>query len=368
MGKKLTIGEVEKFVKKNSECELLSTEYTNNSTKMKFRCRCGNEFETTFNDFKQQNKRQCNQCSNKKRAKKLNYTTEEFKKEVYTLVENEYSVLGEYTKSRNKILMKHDECGHEWYVAPYSFKAGTRCPKCFGNSKKNTEQFKQKIKEKHGKEYTVLDEYINSQTPTLVKHNTCGYEWYATPNNLLQGHNCPKCAGNIKKTQKQFGKEVYALEGNEYIFLENYINNNTLITVRHNKCGNEYKTTPSDFLRGRRCPKCNESKGEKRISVCLDKNNINYISEYKIDKCKNIRPLPFDFAIFDNKNNLKYLIEYDGELHYKKGRWNEGKSKLLQIKKTEKIKNEYCKKHNIKLIRIPYWEFDNIEKILNTLI
>ena len=32
---------------------------------------------------------------------------------------------------------------------------------------------------------------------------------------------------------------------------------------------------------------------------------------------------------------------------------------------TEERKTQYCKENNIKLIRIPYWEFDNIEEILN---
>ena len=28
------------------------------------------------------------------------------------------------------------------------------------------------------------------------------------------------------------------------------------------------------------------------------------------------------------------------------------------------IKTQYCNDNNIKLIRIPYWEYDNIEKII----
>ena len=36
--------------------------------------------------------------------------------------------------------------------------------------------------------------------------------------------------------------------------------------------------------------------------------------------------------------------------------------------KRDGIKNNYCKNNNIPLLRIPYWEFNNIEKILeNTL-
>ena len=40
-------------------------------------------------------------------------------------------------------------------------------------------------------------------------------------------------------------------------------------------------------------------------------------------------------------------------------------SKVATDEIRDTIKNDYCKKNNINLIRIPYWEFDNIEKILN---
>ena len=36
--------------------------------------------------------------------------------------------------------------------------------------------------------------------------------------------------------------------------------------------------------------------------------------------------------------------------------------------KRDKIKNEYCLNNNINIIRIPYWEFKNIENTLNQLI
>lgn len=57
---------VSDFVKNsNSGCELVSTEkdYINGSTKLIFKCGCGKEFKTTFNAFKNDNKRRCNQCS-----------------------------------------------------------------------------------------------------------------------------------------------------------------------------------------------------------------------------------------------------------------------------------------------------------------
>ena len=54
--------------------------------------------------------------------------------------------------------------------------------------------------------------------------------------------------------------------------------------------------------------------------------------------------------------------EYDGEFHYRK-MYEKDSFDILQIH--DKRKDEYTKKHEWKLIRIPYWEFDNIENILN---
>ena len=42
-----------------------------------------------------------------------------------------------------------------------------------------------------------------------------------------------------------------------------------------------------------------------------------------------------------------------------------GDDALRNTKCRDEIKTQYCKENNIKLIRIPYWEFDNIEEILN---
>ena len=39
-------------------------------------------------------------------------------------------------------------------------------------------------------------------------------------------------------------------------------------------------------------------------------------------------------------------------------------SKLKNTQNVDNIKSQYCKDNNIKLIIIPYFEFDNIEKIL----
>lgn len=58
-------------------------------------------------------------------------------------------------------------------------------------------------------------------------------------------------------------------------------------------------------------------------------------------------------------------IEYDGEQHFLKGCFGDTNGQvLLETQKRDNIKTQYCLDNNIKLVRIPYWEFNNIENIL----
>jgi hypothetical protein len=92
---------------------------------------------------------------------------------------------------------------------------------------------------------------------------------------------------------------------------------------------------------------------------------IGYIPEATFSNCQNERELPFDFY-------LPYHItcmEYQGEQHFfpidfagKGKEWAKSEFKKNQIR--DQIKRDFCLQNNIKLIEIPYWEFNNIEKIL----
>lgn len=97
--------------------------------------------------------------------------------------------------------------------------------------------------------------------------------------------------------------------------------------------------------------------GEFRIEELLKNLLIDYKKEYRIQDCKDKLPLPFDFAIFENKK-LIALIEYQGNIHFTYGNgWNTKESFIIR-KEHEKIKREYCKKNNIKLIEITYKEYN----------
>lgn len=73
-----------------------------------------------------------------------------------------------------------------------------------------------------------------------------------------------------RKTDTQFKQEVFDLVGDEYTFLEPYVNKRTKIRVKHNKCGSIYKIAPGSFLMGKRCSHCKG--GVKKTDAQFKKN------------------------------------------------------------------------------------------------
>lgn len=332
--------------------------YINSYTKILIKHnKCGYEWKIKPNSFL--NDKRCPKCS-----QKLHYTTESFKEKVYELTKNEYEVLGNYKNNYTKILIKHNKCDYEWYVTPHSFLSGHRCPKCAGLLFYTTESFKEKVKELSNDTYEVLGEYINNKTKIKIRHKICSYIWDVSPGQFLHKLCCPKCAKNIKRTTEQFKQEVYNLVGNEYEVLGEYKNRHKKILIKHNYCNHIYEVQPNHFLHGRRCPICSKnSKGEFKIKKYLTENNFDFKEEYTFNDCKNKMPLQFDFIVYLN-NNKFILIEFDGLHHYEPIERFGGVKTLEYTQQNDQIKNDYCKQNNIPLLRIPYWEYNNIEQIL----
>lgn len=110
------------------------------------------------------------------------------------------------------------------------------------------------------------------------------------------------------------------------------------------------------------CGCLRSSYGELMIEKILKENNLLYQKEYSFQDLlsENNIPLRFDFAIFNSNNSLKCLIEYDGEQHFLNKTDKIWADTLEKRQARDNIKNNYCKKHNIPLYRIPYWEKNNI--------
>lgn len=161
-----------------------------------------------------------------------------------------------------------------------------------------------------------------------------------------------------KKNHDDFVEELSKIT-NDFEVLDKYVDAKTHLRFKCKKCGNICYKTPDNILnKFRGCSVCNESKGERKIRKWLEDNNINFESQYRFEDCKNIRPLPFDFYL----PQYNCCIEYDGEQHYKEVKIF--RRPLEEIQKNDKIKTDYCAKHNIKLIRIPYIKLNEVEQIL----
>lgn len=177
---------------------------------------------------------------------------------------------------------------------------------------------------------------------------------------------CYICSGkNHYKTKETLQQEVDAIYPNQYKIIGDYINARTPIEVCNLECGHVYNISPDNLLRGKGCPKCwiGHSSYMKIVEDYLDKHNIRYESEKRFENCINIRQLPFDYYLED----FNICIEVDGEFHYIPHWHNDSKHdddfENTQIR--DAIKTKYCKDNGIKLIRLPYFEKDNFENILD---
>lgn len=354
----------------NSGCLLLSEEYKGTHEQLLIKCKCGDEFYTPFVSFKHSNKMQCNKCSLEivSRKNKLSYV--EVKHFIEVVSGSGCELLSNNYKNNRQILLLKCACGNEFCATfnQFSDRNKQTCNDCSESRRiklqtKTHDEFIEEVNLLVGDEYTFLEKYTKAKSPLLCRHNKCKYEYKITPNAFLRGRRCPQCFKNHKKTTDIFKKEIFELIGDEYTVLGEYVDTKTKILMLHNLCGYTYNVAPNKFLTGRRCPQCGESKGEQEIKKHLKDKNITLLQEYTFNDLIGVGGgmLRFDFAIFNKDNNLDALIEYDGIFHYEK-QYDDDGFETIQIH--DKRKNKYCKDNNIPLLRIPYWDFDNIDKIL----
>ena len=186
-----------------------------------------------------------------------------------------------------------------------------------------------------------------------------------------------KCVCDCKKQSEVFATKT-DLESNhttscgcarQKYSIGDIINNREIInfTNKNNRfyykckcllCGNIYEALVNTLDKTISCG-CQKSIGEYNIIQCLKNNNISFIREYKFPNSL----LRFDFAILDNQSKITQLIEFDGEQHYEQNVKNTGWNTYQKYQYTlqnDLLKNKIAKDNNIPLVRIPYWERDNI--------
>jgi len=311
MSKKLTLEEVKNYCLSVGS-DFLSNKYETVDHRYVFKCIiCNKEFTTTYTKFKQRKKHKCNECS--------------------VGIQWNIDSAREYIKSKNCELLSS-----EYKNNCSKLKIRCSCGNCFE---------------------TTLQIFISNKK-----------------------HHCKLCGLDIKrkkfaKTTKQFKIEIKELDDN-FEVLGDYYNAKTKIKMLYKPKNKIIEITPSDFVNNGKRGYCyGSSNAEKIIELFLICNNISFKRQYEFKDLKYIKPLRFDFGITNNDDNsLKYLIEYDGENHYMPVKYSSSlkDDEILEnyekIKLRDNLKNEYCKKNNILLYRIPYWCLKDINKILKDIV
>lgn len=260
----------------------------------------------------------------------------------------------------------------EFNQLPYNHLMGKGCSKC-GIEKnrilnvKSKEDFIIESSNKHNNKYNYSNvEYINDSIKVEIICNNHG-KFLQSPNKHLRGEGCKKC-GKIKSSEtfknkysSIFLQKNIEIHNNKYDYsMVKYINSYTKIEIICKIHGSFFQI-PYNHSIGNGCPKCNHSHGERKIESYLLNSDIKYECQKKFEDCININRLSFDFWV-ENKN---LLIEFDGEQHTKPlGYQNGGIKKLNYTIKCDNIKNDYCFKNKINLLRISYLDIDNINNIL----
>lgn len=153
---------------------------------------------------------------------------------------------------------------------------------------------------------------------------------------------------------------------------ENYVAPSGQTQVRYDcqcDCGNTITVMATSLIQGlvNSCG-CLRSMGEKVVEDYLRKQKINFQREYRFEECRDKRPLPFDFCIFDKQQNLKFLIEINGKQHYQPiitDNPEDGYKAFEKQQQHDFIKKTFCQQNNYDLLIIPYYNLNKFTDIIN---
>lgn len=353
-------------------------------------CSCGKSFKRTFNHIKTRNSLNCG-CTryNEQEKKYIKEVEEEGNYEyIRSFRKNEIMSNG---KMANQIYfkLKHKYCGEICFIPRGRFlRRNFKCPHCCNKYENSFAYYiQQELKEPLNKYWdweknTVNPYLIYKKENIKVWFKCCNDEinplnglkkmdyhgsHYKLLGSFASGHRCPYCAMKESRFVKLYDSFGYAYfdrilnwhSDNEISIFSIAPKSSKKYKFICHECGCEWFTSPQSVSNGKWCPTCNTSKGEKRVMDYLILKNIpfvydkEYFDDLLSDKGYKLRP---DFIL----PNLRVWIEYDGGFHYENLDGN-----LATTQKHDKRKNEYAKLHGYKMIRIPYWEFNNIEEILD---
>lgn len=190
---------------------LLISDYTKNTANITIKhITCNNTFESSLVNLRK-TKKKCPYCNNEKFGKMNNKI---FLQRVNLQYGDEFIILSEYKGIHEKVLVQH-KCGYIWKITPNNLLNRKRsCPKCKGVLKKDTNAFKKEIYFLEKDNYTLLSEYTGCRKKVEILCNKCNNSWYIKPNDFLRGKRCPYCNLHKNQSSSESLIESYLLKNN----------------------------------------------------------------------------------------------------------------------------------------------------------
>lgn len=262
---------------------------------------------------------------------------------------------------------------HEPFWAKWSHIAndGSKCKMCYYEENGKQDWTKEKailFFKEHGYKMVNEDDYISSHT-LLYCYDKLNFIYKISVHTLLQGQTSYSIfRGNAYSLHNL--KRYCELYRPDYeVLSKEYIGYNKEHTFYYKGLGlpegepREFKMTVSKFVASNcKHPRLSKSNMETVCEHLLQKYNVPFKEQKTFPDCIYKKRLKFDFYI--ELNNERICIETDGEQHDRPVEYFGGQKTFELQKFKDKIKDDYCKNNNIRLIRIPASKFKNIEQIL----
>lgn len=343
-----------KAYENNGEC--LSNSYVKATDHYKWKCHDPNHpiFEMTW--AAAQKDRWCRLCGREKSAAKKRTSIialQRLAKEKWdgSLLSTTYKINNEKLEWR---------CSNQdhpsFWMSWDSVSRGRWCQECSKDKQRiPTSSMEEKAKERNGK---LLSRYCKDEVTYGVWscENQEHPPFHARWNVVRKGIWCKKCSGNCPEEAKKRLESIVAEKGGKVI--DTYINAHTLIRVKCQK-GHVWEVSPNAITNvGNWCPTCKNSRGEVAVGKYLTECNIPFTRQFKHPSLPDLR---YDF--FFEYDNRKYLLEFDGEQHFKEDPtfFHRGEGKFDHQQNLDRLKTYIAIATGYCIIRIDYTQINTIK-------
>lgn len=253
------------------------------------------------------------------------------------------------------------DCGNQDdVIVSADYLKRSKCPSCGCEVTKNKIKYNRvdNIGQKFGR-LTIIDVLWDYDRSKAVCKCDCGNIYVGVKSDIVCGHT--KSCGCLQSENTSFANTkdwtgYVSNYGIEFI-CQDHMNNKGqwLWKCRCGVCGNYFIALPAKVNNGHitSCGCRIKSSNEEYIEYLLSEMCVDFKSQYAFNDCKDIYKLRFDFAILDHDSVLG-LIEYDGKQHFEPIDFFGGEDGFKATQKRDKIKDNYCRSHNIPLLRLSY--------------